>query len=224
MFIKCWIHPRHRSRCFPSSLQQLMHFFQKIWGLLLSWWASLLAQMVKNLPVVQETWVWSPDQEDPLEKGMATQLSILAWRIPWTEDPGGLQPMGSQRVGHNWAANTFTFTIIKSLPLSSPSQQRRKLRLGEEHFAWGHPGGQWQSQHLYMSGLLPEPTFLTRTQFLCQRAEGDEQRTVSCRLGLQKTQPFSEELFKYLFLFIWLFHVLVETCGIFDLYSSMRDL
>ena len=57
--------------------------------------------MVKNLPAVQETRVQSLGQEDPLEKGMATQSSILAWRIPWTEEPSGLQSMGSQRVGHN---------------------------------------------------------------------------------------------------------------------------
>ena len=62
---------------------------------------SLVAQMVKKLPAIQETWVQSLGQEDPLEKGMATHSSILACRIPWTEEPGGLQPMGSQRVGHN---------------------------------------------------------------------------------------------------------------------------
>ena len=57
--------------------------------------------MVKNLPAMQETWVGSLGQEDPLEKGMATQPSILAWRISWTEEPGGLHPMGSQRVRHD---------------------------------------------------------------------------------------------------------------------------
>ena len=56
--------------------------------------------MVKNLPAVQETWLRSLGWEDPLERGMATHSSILAWRIPWTEKPGGLQSMGSQRVGH----------------------------------------------------------------------------------------------------------------------------
>ena len=60
-----------------------------------------VAQKVKNLPVTQETWVPSLGREDPLEKGMATHSSILAWRIPWTEEPGGLQSMGSQRVRHN---------------------------------------------------------------------------------------------------------------------------
>ena len=58
--------------------------------------ASLIAQLVKNLPAIQETWVQFISQEDPLEKKMATHSSILAWRIPWTEKPGRLQSMGSQ--------------------------------------------------------------------------------------------------------------------------------
>ena len=57
-----------------------------------------MAQVVKNPPAVQETWVRFLGQEDPLEKGMATHSSILAWRIPWTEEPGGLQSMGLHRV------------------------------------------------------------------------------------------------------------------------------
>ena len=57
--------------------------------------------MVKNLPVIQETQVRSLGQEDPLEKGMAIHSSTFAWRIPWTEEPGGLQSMGSQRVRHD---------------------------------------------------------------------------------------------------------------------------
>ena len=63
--------------------------------------ASLVAQMVKNLPAVQETWVQSLGWEDLLKEGMATHSSILVWRIPWTEEPGGLQSMELQRVGHN---------------------------------------------------------------------------------------------------------------------------
>ena len=58
---------------------------------------------VKNLPAIQETWVQSLGQEDPLEKGMALHSSILAWSIPWREEPGRLQSMGLQRLGHNWA-------------------------------------------------------------------------------------------------------------------------
>ena len=63
--------------------------------------ASLVAQSVKHLPAVWDTWVQFLGREDPLEKEMATHSSILAWKIPWIENPGGLQSMGSQRVGHN---------------------------------------------------------------------------------------------------------------------------
>ena len=58
--------------------------------------------MIKNMPAMQETWVQSLGQEDLLEEGMATHSSILPWRIPWTEESGGLQSMGSQRVGHDF--------------------------------------------------------------------------------------------------------------------------
>ena len=63
--------------------------------------ASLVAQSVKNLPAVEDTRVQSLDWEDPLEKEMAAHSSILAWKISWTEEPGGLQSMGSQGVGHD---------------------------------------------------------------------------------------------------------------------------
>ena len=63
--------------------------------------ASLVAQMVKNLLAMQETRVQSLGREDPPEKGVAIHSSILAWRIPWPEEPGGLQSLGSQRIGHN---------------------------------------------------------------------------------------------------------------------------
>ena len=71
--------------------------------------ASWVVEMIKNLPEVQETWVQSLDWEDPLEKGMATHSSTLAWRIPWTEESGGLQSMGWQRVRHDRATNTHTY-------------------------------------------------------------------------------------------------------------------
>ena len=64
-------------------------------------WASLVVQTAKNLPAMQETEFRSLGREDPLEKEMATYSSILAWEIPWTEEPLGLQSMGSQRVGHD---------------------------------------------------------------------------------------------------------------------------
>ena len=65
-------------------------------------WASQMVQWVKNPPAVRETRVQCLDQEEPLLKEMAAHSSMLAWRIPWTEQPGGLQPMGSRRVGHDW--------------------------------------------------------------------------------------------------------------------------
>ena len=67
---------------------------------------SLVAQMVKNLHAMQETQVQSLGQEDPLEEGMATYCSILIWRIPWTEEPGGLQSIMLQRVGQDSVTNT----------------------------------------------------------------------------------------------------------------------
>ena len=71
---------------------------------------TLTAQLVQNLPAVQETRVRSLGWEDPREKQMATHSSILAWKISWTEEPGGLQSMGLQRVGHNWVTNTYLLT------------------------------------------------------------------------------------------------------------------
>ena len=70
--------------------------------------ASLVAQMVKRLPGMRETWARPLGWTDPLEKEMATHSSTLAWKIPWTEEPGRLQSMGSQRVGHDWAT-LFTY-------------------------------------------------------------------------------------------------------------------
>ena len=66
------------------------------------------SRMVKNLPTVWETQFRFLGQQDPLEKGMTTHSSFLAWRIPWTKEPGGLQSVGLQKVGHDWATNTHT--------------------------------------------------------------------------------------------------------------------
>ena len=68
--------------------------------LTIHFWASLMTGMVKDLPAMQETQVRSLGWEDPLEEEMVTHSSMLAWEIPWTEEPGGLQSIGSQRVGH----------------------------------------------------------------------------------------------------------------------------
>ena len=72
-------------------------------------WASLVAQVVKNLPAMWDTWVWSLGWEEPLEKEMATRYSILAWKIPWTEEPGRPQSMGLQ--SRTWLSN-FAFSFF----------------------------------------------------------------------------------------------------------------
>ena len=101
-------------------------------------WASLVAQVVKHLPSMQETRVWSLGWEDPLEKEMATHSSILAWKIPWTEKPGRLQPMGSQRVGHNWATSLserhcYMVEIIQTL-----GSYRARLKSQFQLFSLSH--------------------------------------------------------------------------------------
>ena len=107
--------------------------------------ASLVAQMVKNLPAVQETQVPFLDREDPLEEEMATHSSILAGRIPWTEESGWLQSMGSQRVGHNRVTNSFTLSlsfsilsncqthIFRKSPCAVISQQRFYIVADQTH-------------------------------------------------------------------------------------------
>ena len=92
-----------------------------------------VAQTVKNLPARQETWVSSLDWEVPLEKGMAIHSSILAWRIPWTEKPGGLQSMGSQRVGHHWATSLSLFPFMHWRRKWQPTP----VFLPEESQGWG---------------------------------------------------------------------------------------
>ena len=84
-------------------------------------WASLVAQRLKRLPAMRETWVRSLGQEDPLEKEMETRSSILAWKIPWTEEPGGLESMGSQRVGHNGATSVCVYICNISISHFIPS-------------------------------------------------------------------------------------------------------
>ena len=86
--------------CIPNFTFSVLMYWEMIDFCLLNR-ASLVAQMVKNLPEIQATWVQSLGQENPLQKGLTTHFSILAGRMSWTEEPGGLQFMGLQRVGHN---------------------------------------------------------------------------------------------------------------------------
>ena len=115
----------------------MLLFVLYLWFSGTSLWASLVAQMVKkkkNLPAMQEMWVQSLGREDPLEKGMATHSSILSWRIPWTEEAGRLQSLGSQRVGQDLVTEQQEVSKDKitefklKLYLLSP----RYLRLGPD--------------------------------------------------------------------------------------------
>ena len=117
---------------------------------------SLVAQTVKRLPTMRETWVQSLGWEDLLEKEMATHSSILAWKIPWTEEPGRLQSMGSQRVGHNWATS---LSLLDSMEIklailkeSNPeySLERRMLKLKLQYF--GHL--MWRTDSLEKTLML----------------------------------------------------------------------
>ena len=89
------------SKSTSATFSLSLFFFFNIYLVLLDLRTSQVAQMVKNLPVVQEIQVQSLCREDPLEKGMAIHSCTLAWRIPWAEEPGGLQSMGSQRVRYD---------------------------------------------------------------------------------------------------------------------------
>ena len=80
--------------------------------------------MVKNGPAMQETWGQSLGREDPLERGVATHSSIPAWKIPWTEEPGGLQSMGSQRVRHNKEQFSLHFNSLPHLSLTITRSQQ----------------------------------------------------------------------------------------------------
>ena len=100
--------------------------------------ASLVAQMVKHLPAMRETWVRSLGRKDPLEKEMATHSSTLAWKIPWKEDPGRLQSMGSQRVRHDWATSLSFCKHRCQIALCNPIFNSFEC----QDMCWGERGGQ----------------------------------------------------------------------------------
>ena len=122
-------------------LNMSVFFFLAIWLALASKGASLVVQRVEDLPTVQETQVQSLGWEDPLENRMESQSSTLAWRIPWREEPSGLQSMGLQRVGHNQMTNTFTFQAVKSRsqrvgPPSAWIQDEEDTRGKDSNVSW----------------------------------------------------------------------------------------
>ena len=106
-----------------SKFDHLYRKFDPIIYLFINLTTSLVAQMVKHLPIMRETWVQSLGWEDLLEKEMATHSSILAWKIPWMEKPGRLQSVGSQIVGHDWA----TLLRLASAELQSPLSERQHV-------------------------------------------------------------------------------------------------
>ena len=96
-------------------------------------WASRVAQLVRNLPAMQETWVQFLGWEDTLEKEMATHSSILAWRIPWTEEPGRLQSMGSQELDTTYQLNTSTISYIAGRFFTASENENIKSKLVSSH-------------------------------------------------------------------------------------------
>ena len=113
--------------------------------------------MVKRLAAIWETWVWSLGWEDVLEKEMATHSSMLAWIIPWTEEPGKLQSMGLQRVGHNWATSLSFSLFLSFLKVNSPKLPLLNSRVWKRNLIWAavfclfpllmRPCGLWPSSH-----------------------------------------------------------------------------
>ena len=101
---------------FTPGLYYTYLFFSK--ATFFFFWASLVVQTVKHLSAMRETRVRSLDWEDPLEKEMAAHSSTLAWKIPWTEQPGRLQSMGSQRVRHNWVTSLSLFFLLGNSGIS----------------------------------------------------------------------------------------------------------
>ena len=134
-----------------------------------------LAQMIKNLPAMQEAQIWSLGWEDLLEKGVTIHSSVLAWRIPWTEGPDGLQSMGLQRARYNWATDTFLF-----LSLERTARQEAWMLI---------PGLVWSVSDEYVASLHL-PTFDAHLTELT-----DEQAKY---LGLNKNGPFKPNYYRYL--------------------------
>ena len=175
---------------------QILFLYLFIWS-----WISWVVQTVKNLPEVWKTWVWFLGWEDPLEKGTATHSNILAWKISWTEEPGGLQSMGSQRVGHDWATYTFTLLCLfqERSPLSSlASPWNLWSQKGNESLPWcgPQPGGHKHLLHslmhsqwriltaLFLNALVIILIMHLRSCTCCQRFAGElvgAYRSVTCK-------------------------------------------
>ena len=122
--------------------------------------SQVVAQMVKYLPTMQETWVWSLGWEDPLEKEMTTHSSTLEWKIPWMEEPGSLQSMESQRVGHNWATSLSFFLECPGAEGAGSMQQAVCLQNGP-----GVPVALWRAPSLQVQAGEIKRLELTYTYY-----------------------------------------------------------
>ena len=128
--------PWEEARTLPQGcavIFQLLHPFPYITSFPQSTTTSLAAKTVKCLSTMPETRVWSLGWEDPLEKEMAIHSKTTAWKIPWTEEPGGLQPTWSQRVGHDWATSSH-FTSMKKWEMMLPGTSLKTDRFSEERY------------------------------------------------------------------------------------------
>ena len=158
--------------------------------------------MVKNLPAMQDTHIWSLGQEDPLERGMATDSSILAWRIPWTEEPGGPQFMRLQRVGHSWvtrcwkrAQNTARrLTWLHIVPTSSPSLSPSCWRnLAHEGFAQMlHPSLREKSNLSRVYWKESQDKCITWAKL--PKDESDEKRNSCLNIGKEQSKRKSRSM------------------------------
>ena len=145
--------------------------------------ASLVAQRVKNPSAMQKTRLWSLVQEDPLEKGIATHSSILAWRVPWTEEPSGLQSTGSQRVGHDGATNTFTFASWLP-PANSILEEKLLPQLNFINFCFAG-WGQLTLPHFFFS----TPERASRSALLLQMVMKVSDGSLQCHLDTVLFNP-----------------------------------
>ena len=151
----------HSEPCMRCHGHQWTSLAQAFWfkNFMLAW-ASLVAQTVKDLPTMQEIWVWFLSWEDPLEKEMAIHSSILARRIPWTEKPGWLQAMGSQRVRHERATNTHMLAYLANIcETIAPHTTNSPIKHAHHRVVSMHP----PLQHSQTPSWLPSGNFWLQT-------------------------------------------------------------
>ena len=142
-----------------------------------------MAQMVKCLPTMWDTQVQSLGWEDPLEKDMATHSSILAWKIPWMEEPGWLLSMGSQRVGHDWATSLFTIAPYSNHSLSMGPWEGSNVLGCLRYLPRFHilePREYSFQQFLIALATNTNPDILLRTQTLTQKFSVDSEPHWGC--------------------------------------------